>query len=123
MRDYLTEDLLRHVGEKVAFHVQSALDALDTDEQAQAFLLGFAASVIGNTLSVFTSDTSPYPLLKKLAYVNQVQVMVSYIATILTSNEKLDLTPQAISDMLAAARELSGGIDIEVNRGRSHGAS
>lgn len=125
MRDNLTEDLLQHVNEKVAFHIQSALDALDTQEQTQAFLLGFAVSVIGNSLAVFTNDTSPFPLLRKLSYVQQVQVMVSTVAMLLTPDTpKLDLSDtQTLSDMLAASHELSSGIEIQVKRGLRHGAN
>jgi hypothetical protein len=126
MRDHVTEDLLVHVNQKLAFHVQSALDALDTTEQVQAFLLGLAATVVGNSLGVFINETAPYPLLKRLTYVQQVQVMVSTVAMVLTPDDpKLDLSDaQTISDMLAAARELSGGVDIQVMRGlRPHGTN
>jgi hypothetical protein len=126
MRDHITEDLLVHVNQKLAFSVQSALDALDTSDQVKAFLLGLAATVTGNALGVFINETSPHPLLKKLTYVQQVQVMVSTVAMILTSDDQtLDMSDtQMISDMLAAARELSGGVDIQVMRGlRPHGTS
>lgn len=118
MRDHLTEDLLHHVQERTAFHIQSALDALDTDTQVHAFLLAHAAGVIGNTLHVLTNESAPFPLLKKLSYEQQVSVMVACLGTILGSeNASMDLSsPQALSDMLAATRELRSSFEFKVVR-------
>jgi DNA-directed RNA polymerase specialized sigma24 family protein len=108
----LTQDLTDHVNVKLARAIDQATDLLSDPEEIRAFLFGITASSVASLIEALARQKGLHPLFAALSFPQQVAVVVSILAS-MVSPETADDSVQAQSDARAAAHEIHVPLVIE----------
>jgi hypothetical protein len=116
-RTHAVGDLARHIAERFDRNVTQAVNLLRNDEEVRMLLFATVATNILSLCNSLSEDEAPHPLFRNLSYRHRLATLVSVLTHVIADLEPGTWTPQELSDMAAAQREITPRLRLEIAEG------
>ena len=116
-RTQLVSDLTRYVSERFDIQVTRAVNLLEDDAEVRMLLFAVTATNIISLCNSLAEADAPHPLFRALPFRLRLATLVAVLTHVIADIDAGEWTPQELSDMTAAQREITPRLRLEIAEG------
>jgi len=116
-RNRVIADLAQHVSERFDIQVTRAVNLLEDDAEVRMLLFAVTATNIISLCNSLAEADAPHPLFRALPFRHRLAALVAVLTHVIADVGVGSWTPQELSDMTAAQREITPRLRLEIAEG------